>query len=529
MAEIVEIKEEIREPVIAKVSEINKEAEELKKRTELPKKPGDRVQPRELHDWLKLLTPPMEQQIVIYVYRLDPPIIRQKTNPDAPNNIDVISDGYKTLDVEQYLIDSQGGGKYQLIIKNQGYKPKARADNNGYFECIVSIPHNLHPTKLSHIDRTGLDLREVDWDNDKARNFKAWAQAQGLIDKDCKMIESKDKVNGATTVVNGADPSTIKLMLDFAAKMSDRDQEALKRKIGGEDATSKSLNELFLAKLNQEDPNKQMTAMASILGAIKGMMPEPKPDNTMTTILPLLIKMMDDSRAAADRNMTMMLEVFKSNNNRPAEKEEGSKIEELKAIVELAREIKGGGAVHQEKTITESLVEALPSVLGIIGNVTNMMAAAKGVSGVTPTVLPPQSNGPNNFRNLHEQNTMNQPQPMAQQPNGQPQLATNEAANMIQQFGPIIINKLAGEGWEFAAWVSEGFGDMAAATLAKYGPDELLKAAKSVPPFWQQVEASYGEAHMKKWLTSLCNYKEIIKQMEAEDNGDEEIVEEKVK
>lgn len=520
MAEILEL--ETKEPVIAKVSEIQKAAEELKKRTELPKKPGDRVQPRELHDWLKLLTPEMEQQIVIYAYRLDPPIIRQKTNPDAPNNIDVLSDGYKTLDIERYLIDTQGGGKYQLIVKNQGYKPKAKADNGGYFECMVTIPFNLHPIKLAHRDGIGLDLREVDWENSKANNFKEWAKAQGLIDKDCKIMEQGKVANGTTVVNGGIDPTTFKMMLDFTAKMSEKEQLALKKQIGGDDALSKSMGDLMLEKMKQEDPNKATASMIQLITAMKTMAPEVKQDNTMATILPLLIKMMDDSRAAADRQMTMFMEMFKQNNK--PEKEEGTdKISELKAIIELAREIKGGGGSSHEKSTTESLIElgsnVLPGVLNIIGNMTAMNAAAKGIK--TTPIVETNPQGVNNFRSLHEQNTMNQPQQQPMQ-NGTPQLNTNEAANLIQQFGPIIINKLGSDGWEFAAWVSEGFGDVAAATLAKYGPDELLKAAKSVPQFWQQVENSYGEAHMKKWLASLCNYKEIMTQMEAEENGEEE-------
>src|SRR5476651_1618889 len=86
---------------------IVKAGEELKKRLELPKKPGTRVRFPEMLEWLKMLSPDQEEQIVIYVYRLDPPIIRQKVYPDAANNIDVISDGFKFLD-EKYFIDRMG-------------------------------------------------------------------------------------------------------------------------------------------------------------------------------------------------------------------------------------------------------------------------------------------------------------------------------------------------------------------------------------------------------------------------------------
>jgi hypothetical protein len=98
--------------------------------------------------------------------------------------------------------------------------------------------------------------------------------------------------------------------------------------------------------------------------------------------------------------------------------------------------------------------------------------------------------------------------------------APSEAAQIIQQFAPIIINKLAGEGWEFGAWVSDGFGDPVAASIARHGTDTLLAAAKLVPPFWQQVEKTYGEAYLRKWLDSFVNYKEEMMKMADEDDED---------
>ena len=68
---------------------------------------------------------------------------------------------------------------------------------------------------------------------------------------------------------------------------------------------------------------------------------------------------------------------------------------------------------------------------------------------------------------------------------------------------------------DVGAWISEGFGDMTAVAITKYGVDGLMAAAKSVPDFWSQIEASYGEAHLRKWLTSFVNYKEEIAKMEA--------------
>jgi hypothetical protein len=504
-------------PKLVKPAEIDKQAEELRKRTELPKKPGQRVQFREMKDWLNLLTPEMEEQVDIYIYRLDPPIIRQKTRLDNPNNIDVISQrtfngGLKAFE-EAYIADTQGGGKYQLLIKNQGYKPKVNADSTGYFEVMVTIPFSLHRPKMVHIDGTGLDLNEVNWDDKNAQSFKAWANAQGYIDKECKVVEIKEK--GGTTVNGGVDANTVsmmKMMLDFTTKMSEKEQQNLKKQLGGEDALTKSMGDLMLEKMKQEDPNKQMSTMTTLITAIMGKQEKPV-DNTATVVMPMFMTLVTQMMESSKQQFQMMMELFKQSSGNKGE-EGTSKIDELRSIIEIAREIKGGGS--QEKSVAETLIqtgaEILPSVIGIVGNIMAMQAQARGVK---PVEVSP--NGSPMERIRQEQNQV------AQQPQqvNTPQIAPSEAAQMIASYGPIIMNKLAGDGWEFGAWVADGFGDAIAASLVKHGPDALLVAAKSVPQFWQQVEATYGEAHMKKWLQSLCNYKEIMKQMEEEENGEE--------
>jgi hypothetical protein len=519
-------------PKLVSPNAIDKAAEELRKRTELPKKPGQRVQFREMKDWINLLTPEMREQVDIYVYRLDPPIIRQKSNLGNPSNIEVISDRLfegGLLGFEQkYLEDTQGGGRYQLIIKNQGYKAKAGADNTGYFECFVTIPFSTHPPKLVHIDGTGLDLREVNWEDTKAQSFKAWAHAHGYIDKDGKVIELKKEgvnINGVTG--NDAMVQAMKLAMDFASKMDDKQQQQLKRQLGAEDSLGKSIGDILLEKMKQEDPNKNLATMTTLLTAMKSMQPEVKPDNTMASIMPMfmttfttLIGQMQDSSKQQFAFMMKMLE------KPDREEKETNKIDELKSIIELAREIKGGGVAHERSTaevIVDAVAPIVGPVLNIVGNIIAMNAAAKGVKPmISPDPNAPQPRG--NMATLHQEHTVGhqQPNPTPGQPSPPPQLPANEAANMIAQYGPIIVNKLAGEGWEFGAWVADGFGDPAAAAIVKYGPENLLQAAKMVPQFWSQIEATYGEAHLKKWLESLCNYKSIMQQMDAEEEGDYE-------
>ena len=423
MPDVIDIQNKLNElpvdspPKLVSPSAIDKAAEELRKRTELPKKPGQRVQFREMKDWINLLTPEMEEQVDIYIYRLDPPIIRAKTNLGNPSNIEVISSrlfqgGLKAFD-EKYLEDTQGGGKYQLIIKNQGYKPKAGADSTGYFECFVTIPFSTHPPKLVHIDGTGLDLREVNWDDPKAQSFKAWANAHGYIDGMGKVIEiKKETINGVAG--NDAMVQAMKLAMDFASKMDDKQQQQLKRQLGAEDSLGKSIGDILLEKMKQEDPNKNLATMTTLLTAMKSMQPEVKPDNTMASIMPMfmttfttLIGQMQDSSKQQFAFMMKMLE------KPDREEKETNKIDELKSIIELAREIKGGGTAHERSTaevIIDAVTPIVGPVLNIVGNIIAMNAQAKGIKPMVNTD-PNQPQPRGNMATLHQEHTVGHPQP----------------------------------------------------------------------------------------------------------------------
>jgi hypothetical protein len=484
---------EVKEPIIAKVSEIQAKAEEIKTKRALPPKPGDRVSFENLREWLALLPPDAEERVTIWVYRMEPIINRQIVDPQANNNIDIIYNGFANL-TEEYMISRHGGGTYKFVVKDED-KPKTQL--GGFFEAKLSVPMIDNPPKL--------DLREVEWDNPKNKGYQRWARTQRLINENnMPVIERKE---GEPTQSSGINSEMLKMMLDFTAKMSDKEQQAFKQKIGGEDAVSKSMNELFLEKLKQEDPNKQMNVVVSLITAMKQMQPEVKQDNTIAVMMPLLIKMMDDGRAAADRQMNLMLEFIKSSKSEP--KEETDELDKLQKLLAIAKEIKGGPPAG-EKTITESLLEfgqsVLPGVLTIVGNITAANAARNGAT--VPAQQPMNTTEAMNKENQNMTKTI-------------PGLPQNEAAQYILQYGPVIIPKLAGEGYEFAIDVGNLFGDAAIASMVRFGPEKLMEAAKSVPQFWEQIEKTYGEAHLMKWLQSLCNYKEIVKQMEEEELGGE--------
>jgi hypothetical protein len=250
-----------------------------------------------------------------------------------------------------------------------------------------------------------------------------------------------------------------------------------------------------------------------MITAIKGMQPEVKQDNTLALIMPMFMAMFQQMNEAANRQMTLMVEMLK--NNKPEEKQEVDELEKLRNLLAIAKEIKGGGTVP-EKTVTESIIEAgtqlLPPVLQIVANI-QQANIAKGLGGTPPKSQGVETrNGDMMSQIQHGQIAIAPPALQQTAP-----VPVNEAAQIIAQFEPIIINKLSQEGWEFAAWIADGFGDMTAASIVKHGAEGLLAAAKSVPTFWAKIEASYGEPHLRKWLESLCKYKEIMAEMDKED------------
>lgn len=494
---------ELVEPKIAKASEVNAKAEEIKTKRELPPKPGNTVKFHELLEWLKLLPEGAEERITIWVYRRNPVINRQLVNPDADNNIDTIYSGFGKLS-EDYIKENHGGGNYKFVVKDED-KPKTQ--KGGFFEATLNIEMVDCPPKL--------DLREVDWDHPHNKGFKSWCKAKRMIDgNNMPVIE---KTGDTQAVVGGFNENMLKTVLDFTSKMSDKEQNALKKQIGGEDAMTKSMNEILLEKIKQEDPNKQMNTLVAMMTAMRGMQPEIKPDNTMATMLPLLIKMMDDGRAAADRQMTMMLELFK-NNNKQEPRSESDEFDKLQKLLAIAKELKGGGAAP-EKSTTESILEVvssiLPPALNIVGQMMQQQAAVKGMAGAGPIVTPAPRQ--DNSSLINDQNRQQAVQV-------QPQIETvmtdkDKAIQMIQAFMPQIISHLAGDGYEFGLWIAQGYGDMIASGVTKFGVDNLVEASKAVPQFWQQIENSYGEPHYRVWLDSLCRYKEVVAELEKEDEA----------
>ncbi len=471
--------------------------EELKEKRKLPPKPGDSVSFKELTTWLNELTPEMTDgnRVNIYVYRLEPVIIRQLTNPEYNNNIDVISDGFDGL-TEDYIVKTHGGGRYKLLVKDLD-KPKEQ--KGGYFEAKLYIPMITAPPILN--------LKEVDWEHRNNKGYRMWAKSQGLIDdKGMPTIEKKTEGNGGND--NNSMVQAMKLAMDFVTKMGEKDQADLKRKLAGEDGLGKSIGDILLEKMKQEDPNKQLATVTTLISAMKGMQPEVKPDNTLAVIMPVFMQMMQQASEASNKQFMMMMELMKSKNEGGGEGK--GAISEVKEMFGLFQEMNGNsGKKSTVEVIANVISDNLAPVLGVIANVVALKTQA---SGVKPIEVP------NN-------QTANTVVPTNGQPmNNTPQLSQNQLTQALAQFAPLIGKGLGKEGWEFACELRDMInmypgsdGNATVASITKEGEDKLFDAMMQVPALQETITKTYGIPHVKNWLVSFCNWiEEERKDLEAE-------------
>ena len=464
-------------------SEIDTKAEELKQRTTLPKKPGDRVSFDVMCEWLKLLdTPEKQERVLLYVYRVEPVINRQLVDPQANNSIDVISDGFDKLN-EQYFYNSHGGGKYKIIVFDAGNKDLQR---NGFFSATLNIPMLDCPPKL--------DLREVVWSDSKNKGYQAWCRGQRLIDdNNMPTIEKKD---GQQVTADTIALPMVEKFMSFFKEMNKDQQEKVKRDLAGEAGLGKEIGTILVEQMKQQDPSKMVAMMVSLMQA---MQPKQQTD-PMASILPFLTMM----QASNDKMFQMFVEM-----NKKEAKPEVDELDKLEKLLNVAQKIKGGGHVSEKEESTfDKVLDVLgtvgPQVFGMINNILAMNAAKNGISGVNVGPVP---------------NVQQAEQPIIEQPQGLPAPMTDEQMKVaFQQFSPLITKALndGKEGFDFADEVSGLMGEETIATLANKGETYLIGIAKGTPA-WEKLVATYGEPHLTKWLHDFVHYKEIIAELEAKE------------
>ena len=204
-------------------------------------------------------------------------------------------------------------------------------DQKNSFESTLDIDMGQYPPKL--------DLREVVWEDDKNKGYYSWCRAQGLIDMNNNPIDKT--TGGQTTLGNGKEEGTtvqvMKTMMDFFTKLNEKDQRDLKRQLGGEDALSKSIGDILVEKMRQDDPNKSIGGVAQLLTPFITAMTS-KGNNSggeLTAIVGMFQTQMQMMMTAQTENTKMMIELLKSKQKDGEEEGDGkmSKLDEIRALL----------------------------------------------------------------------------------------------------------------------------------------------------------------------------------------------------
>jgi hypothetical protein len=211
-----------------------------------------------------------------------------------------------------------------------------------------------------------------------------------------------------------------------------------------------------------------------------------------------------------NKTFLMMIEMMKGNReNQPqAQPTGGDDIEKLEKLVDFAENLKGGGGGKRDWK--ESLVDKLGDIAVPALNLISSIVSLRAQAGGKP--IPGMGNVPPHIQQELQQTQGPMSNAVRQAQREVPQVQTNQTQMLISQFGPMIIGNLGKSGSEVADMVTSYVpnGTQIWGMMKNAGVDGVINAAKSVPEFWSQVEATYGEPHLRQWVDEFINYQEVL-------------------
>lgn len=519
----------VRSPIKLSRENLNAKADDLAKQLELPKRPGEVVQDVEvIQKWFDMLSAEHWNKLMVYVNRIYPVINRKIKNPDENKYIDVISkDTYESAgnkSIYRYLSNQHGGGKYQLYVNDVSKK-----GNQTLFIGYVIVPTDEVAPKIN--------LDELDVYHKTNAGFIVGLQNQGIMDSNKKFIDPKGNNNNnqtpTTTQSNGSGSDTAavmaqvgamyKDMMTILAKANERDRGELNK--GG-------LNDLFLEKLKQEDPNKQVAMLSTMLTALQGLIPKPvAPDTSNQISIKDILQMQQGSH---DKMLEMMGKLMEGRNDKQEDD-----LERLARYKQVLPELFGGrgkSGEDREKTTGELIYEGVKELgLPILGIVSQMFQAKTGAAPIIPVTVgqaqamipgPATSNvipmpAPQGQQTPQQNNSSAQPQEQVMPENLSPIVV-----KYIQAYGMVIINAIKAK--QTGVDVGQSISDMTSmlgedvyTILKNQGKDKILSTMKAIPEFWNQTGGVYGEAHMVQFVEEFINFEEILDKEDGEEGGND--------
>lgn len=484
---------------------VDEVAIEMAKARMLPRPPGRKLTYDEMQAWFALLTSEMWHHVVVYVYRHFPRIIRKLRNPDNTNYIDCIS---QPFDLD-YIAEHHGGGKYNLLVVDSEIK----GTNNKLFDCDFEIDANKYPPKLNY--------EELDINHKGNMAYVQLLQHRGILDSRGQVMENQ---------INGAGQSDMaKAAFEFASKVISDQQQAVKDKQNAQEqqTLSKSVGDILLEKMKQDDPNKASAPLLGIVEKVLAAKPADGNSQIFEKVIAVITSANQQALQMTTENNKTVLAMFQQLSEAQAQnKREDPQIEQLERVFNFAERLAGmrggGGARNGWEVgldyVKELGVPALQTIANLISlNKTGrpMPPAAPGASGAPNVAFDPYRD-PAAMRALSQAQQQAAPQNASTAPGTAQSAPANDLAALAQTYAHLVINHLnAGTpGHAFADYFAGLFGMGMHAEVCAHGEPALAQALLSVPEI-----AKFGEPRIKKFVHEFADFQAILDQ---EEDGDEE-------
>lgn len=501
-------------PKIVRNRDVDKAAKELQDDYVLPLPPGKTLTWDAMQDWLRLLTPAMWSHVSCYLYRLKPKIRRQLRDKDAPSYIDCINEPFAM----DYIVNRHGGGKYQMQVTDTDGKRENNA--NLLFKCHFDINDNQYPPILDYLELE-LDAREN-------KSYIDWLRAKGVLGSDGRPVQPQAAPPSTSPAISAKDILDI---LGFAQKLTTDQQAQFRAQFAPSDPLGKSIGDILLEKMRQDDPGKDWDRMMAFMEKLH------KPDNTMGPIVALLQAQIANGQEQRKTDLEYMRMVMEGQRREAAPR---NQLAELRDMISIVKEIAGTGGGGKRsgwdtglEIAREVALPAIQSIGGIISNIMalrgNPAAAAPGAAAArppAPAAFDPYRN-PGAARNYAS--TLPQqpppapagPPPVAPQPPPQgPQEPTVEAQllSLMQSYGGLIVNHMNSgtPGYDFADYVAGLLGVAVHANMCAPGEAALVAVMLKVPEI-----AVFGESRIRQFVNEFVHYQEYIEAAAGEEMPDE--------
>lgn len=468
---IIEEKEELPPPELVDFEvEPNFEILEPRKMVPFPAKNIEANKDHLFWEWQEKLVEDDWNHLVMYLFREWPYIDRQRINPKANINIEVI--GSKFSKNSSKFLTEHGSGKYKLLVNDINKAVNGKGGTLGTVRFEVNDPE--YPPIFV--------LEELATEHPSNRGIVSKLVAEGKLTIEGKVMTQNNQGGGDNAAL-------IALLTRMIEKQGQQPLQPQK------DTTADNIGQMYVKasdsmmsmlkdQIKSDDPDK----LIKMLSALKEMMPKPETENSS---LALIMKMQGDmakvqseSQAARESMMLKMMEMMN------AKQDNGDAEDKILARIATYKELFGGsegGNPGKRSTLEVVLEHAAPAalkVMDIIGNVLSMQNFKAGLAknGQAPVVV---------------QNPAQIEQPQQQQPKQEgdnvvemPKAPEDELIQVITMAGPLILKAIERKesGDMFAQGLEQMYGTVVYEKIVAVGKDKIIEAMKQVPLFWEEVK-----------------------------------------